>query len=77
MSYQFYKNINTSNILYLGPGNQKDPPIIASHLQPSRYANEYTFSSFIYIADNVFEDSLPKVLFTKGTKEVKLQGKTN
>ena len=77
MSYQFYKNINTSNILYLGPGNQKDPSIIASHLQPSRYANEYTFSSFIYIADNVFEDSRPKVLFTKGNKEVKLQGKTN
>lgn len=88
MSYQFYKNINTANILYLGPGNQsKDWP--GSHLQPSRYANEYTFSSFIYIADNVFEDSRPKILFTKGAKgaegakgvegakEVKLQGKTN
>ena len=81
MTYQFYVGVEKSNILYLGPGNQKKT-VSGKNAQPSIYANEYTFSTFIYIDNDTYNGSTEPVIFYKGEKGsehliVKLDKKIN
>ena len=57
MSYQFFRNIEKSNILYLGPGKEKIT-LNGNNLQPSIYANEYSFSTFVYVRADSFEQDV-------------------
>jgi len=66
MIYNFYVTVEKSNILYLGPGNQKKI-LSGKNATPSVYANEYTFSTFIYMDSESFKtDGTNTKVFFKG-----------
>ena len=70
MAYQFYVGVEKSNILYLGPGNKKKI-VSGKNAQPSIYANEYSFSTFIYIDNDTHNGSTDPIIFYKGKPENK------
>ena len=76
MSYQFFRNIEKSNILYLGPGNEK-LNLSGQNLQPSVYANEYTFSTFVYISSSSYDINEEIAIYKKGDMKAVLDSKLN
>jgi len=74
MVYQFYTGVEKSNILYLGPGNQSKL-LSGKNAQPSIYANEYTFESFVYVESDTYNKDKDPILFYKGN--VKNQDKAH
>ena len=82
MIYKFYVTVEKSNILYLGPGNQSKT-LTGKNATPSVYANEYTFSTFIYMDSDSFNtDDKNTIVFFKGKTSnehllVELDSKSN
>jgi len=80
MSYQFFRTVEKSNILYLGPGNQKIT-LNGNNLPPSVYANEYTLSTFVYVRPDSFNESTQVStqvsIYEKGLISASFKNKTN
>ena len=76
LAYQFYVGVEKSNILYLGPGKQ-GLTLSGKNVQPSVYADEYTFSAFIYADSDTYSDGDDIEVFSKGKISVTLNGQEN